>query len=166
MACDAVIPTAAGKKRADELSALVPDQGWQRLSCADGSMTGPSSGTTSPDHHLLVRRPLVPDEKGGLELAYAPPAFVTDENGRDRIPLTAAESRRLFSLHVPVTHPDSFRQRWSDWRRYRRAAARKSHYTGGFSNSPEAGSPRAGPACPTSSLLPLSGHGGGDRRGS
>jgi SRSO17 transposase len=75
VSCDAVIPTAAGKKRADELAALVPDQGWQRLSCADGSK-GPRLydwaliGTRSPDHHLLVRRPLVPNEKGDLELAF------------------------------------------------------------------------------------------------
>jgi SRSO17 transposase len=75
VSCDAVIPTAAGKKRAGELAALVPDQGWQRLSCADGSK-GPRLydwaliGTRSPDHHLLVRRPLVPNEKGDLELAF------------------------------------------------------------------------------------------------
>jgi SRSO17 transposase len=75
VSCDAVIPTAAGKKRADELAALVPDQGWQRLSCADGSK-GPRLydwaliGARSPDHRLLVRRPLVPDEKGDLELAF------------------------------------------------------------------------------------------------
>ena len=36
---------------------------------------------------------------------YAPPAFVTDENGRDLIPLTAAEARRLFNLHTRVTRP-------------------------------------------------------------
>jgi SRSO17 transposase len=75
VSCDAVIPAAAGKKRADELAALVPDRGWQRLSCADGSK-GPRLydwaliGTKSPDHHLLVRRPLVPNEKGDLELAF------------------------------------------------------------------------------------------------
>ena len=52
VSCDAVIPTAAGKKRADELAALVPG-GWQRLSCADGSK-GPRlydwalAGTRSP----------------------------------------------------------------------------------------------------------------------
>jgi hypothetical protein len=75
VSCDAVISTAAGSKRADELAALVPDQGWQRLSCADGSK-GPRLddwaliGTTSPDCHLLVRRPLVPNEKGDLELAF------------------------------------------------------------------------------------------------
>ena len=75
VSCDAVIPTAAGKKRADELAALVPGQGWQRLSCADGSK-GPRlydwalAGTRSPGQHLLVRRPLVPNEKGDLELAF------------------------------------------------------------------------------------------------
>ena len=49
--------------------------GWQRLSCADGSK-GPRLydwaliGTRSPGHCLLVRRPLVPNEKGDLELAF------------------------------------------------------------------------------------------------
>jgi SRSO17 transposase len=37
VSCDAMIATAAGKKRADGLAALVPAAGWQRLSCADGS---------------------------------------------------------------------------------------------------------------------------------
>ena len=59
---------------------------------------------------------------------YAPPAFVTGENGRDLIPLTAAESRLLFNLHVHVTRPRAFHQQWSGWRRYRQAAARKCHY--------------------------------------
>ena len=75
VACNAMIPTAAGSKRADELAALVPDAGWQRLSCADGSK-GPRLydwaliGTKSPQHHLLVRRSLTPDEKGEFELAF------------------------------------------------------------------------------------------------
>ena len=59
---------------------------------------------------------------------YIPPPFITDRTGRDLIPLTSAEARRLFNLHVPVTRPRAFRQQWSDWRRYRQAAARKSHY--------------------------------------
>jgi hypothetical protein len=72
---DAMITTAAGKKRADELAALVPGVGWQRLSCADGSK-GPRLydwaliGTKSPQHHLLVRRSLQPGERGVLELAF------------------------------------------------------------------------------------------------
>lgn len=59
---------------------------------------------------------------------YAPPAFITDETGRDLIPLTAAEARRLFNLHTNVIWPREFHQHWSDWRRRRQAAARKSHY--------------------------------------
>ena len=59
---------------------------------------------------------------------YAPPPFITDENGRDLIPLTAAEARRLFNLHTRVTRPEAFHEQWSGWRRYRQAAARKSHY--------------------------------------
>ena len=31
-------------------------------------------------------------------------------------------------LDIPVTRPREFRRQWSDWRRYRQAAARKSHY--------------------------------------
>lgn len=53
---------------------------------------------------------------------------MTDETGRDLIPLTTAESRRQFNLHVRVTRPPAFHQQWSRWRRYRQAAARKSHY--------------------------------------
>ena len=59
---------------------------------------------------------------------YAPPAFITDETGRELIPLTAAETRRLFNLHTRVTWPAAFHKNWSDWRRYRQASARKSHY--------------------------------------
>ena len=42
--------------------------------------------------------------------------------------LTAAETRRLFNLNTRVTRPGAFHQYWSDWRRYRQASARKSHY--------------------------------------
>jgi hypothetical protein len=57
---------------------------------------------------------------------YAPPAFVKVGNGRDLIPFTAAEARRLFSH--PLHPARRNRQRWSGWRRRRQAAARKSHY--------------------------------------
>jgi SRSO17 transposase len=73
--CSEAIATAAGSRRADELAALVPAGGWQRLSCADGSK-GPRLydwalvATKSPRHHLLVRRSLQPNEKGVLELAF------------------------------------------------------------------------------------------------
>jgi SRSO17 transposase len=75
VACNEMITVPAGRFRADELAALVPAGGWQRLSCADGSK-GPRlydwalAGTTSPGHQLLVRRSLAPGEKGDLELAY------------------------------------------------------------------------------------------------
>jgi hypothetical protein len=59
---------------------------------------------------------------------YAPPKFVKDETGRDLIPLTAAEARRLFNLHTQAARPPGFHERWSGWRRRRQAAARKSHY--------------------------------------
>ena len=51
-----------------------------------------------------------------------------DETGRDLIPLTAAEARRLFNLHTRVTRPLGYHERWSAWRRRHQAAARKSHY--------------------------------------
>jgi hypothetical protein len=53
---------------------------------------------------------------------------IMDETGRDLIPLTAAEGRRLFNLHTRVIRPAAFHQHWSDWRRYRHVGARKSHY--------------------------------------
>jgi SRSO17 transposase len=73
--CSEMILTAAGKKRADKLAALVPGGGWQRLSCADGSKGArlydwALVAAKSPQHHLLVRRSLQPNEKGVLELAF------------------------------------------------------------------------------------------------
>jgi hypothetical protein len=44
------------------------------------------------------------------------------------IPLTAAETRRLFNLLHQGHPPGAFHERWSDWRRRRQARARKSHY--------------------------------------
>ena len=76
VACNDVVPVAAGGMRADDAAALVPKDGWQRLSCADGSkgprlydwaLIGTAEG---PGHHLLVRRSLQPGEKGQLELAF------------------------------------------------------------------------------------------------
>src|SRR6202167_3037527 len=37
VACDEMIATAAGPRRADALSGLAPRDAWQRISCADGS---------------------------------------------------------------------------------------------------------------------------------
>src|SRR5258706_9447642 len=75
VACSEMITVRAGSRRADELAALVPQDGWQRLSCADGSK-GPRLydwaliGTASADRQLLVRRSLALNEKGELELAF------------------------------------------------------------------------------------------------
>jgi SRSO17 transposase len=75
-ACSDVVAMAAGGMRADDAAALVPGQGWQRLSCADGSkgprlydwaLIGTAEG---PGHHLLIRRSLAPGEKGQLEVAF------------------------------------------------------------------------------------------------
>jgi hypothetical protein len=83
-ACSDIVAMAAGRMRADEAAALVPHDGWQRLSYADGSrgprlcdwaLIGTAEG---PGHHLLVRRCLQPGGKGTLELAFfrcwSPPA--------------------------------------------------------------------------------------------
>ncbi len=73
--CSQPVTTAAGKLRADLLAARVPGDGWQVLSCGDGSK-GPRLygwallATASSDRQLLVRRSLTPGEKGTLELAY------------------------------------------------------------------------------------------------
>ena len=75
VACNAMIATKAGPRRADELAAMAPDGAWRRISCADGSK-GPRLydwaliGTDRDDRHLMVRRSLQPGEKGGLELAF------------------------------------------------------------------------------------------------
>jgi SRSO17 transposase len=75
VACSEMVTTAAGRFRADELAALAPASGWQRLSCADGSK-GPRLydwaliGTAASGRQLLVRRSLAPGEKGELELAF------------------------------------------------------------------------------------------------
>jgi SRSO17 transposase len=64
-----------GKKRVDELTRLVPVDGWQRLSCGNGSK-GPRLydwaliDTTTTAHQILVRRGLTPNGKGELELAF------------------------------------------------------------------------------------------------
>jgi SRSO17 transposase len=75
VACNAMIETRAGPKRADELAGLVPAGAWERLSCADGSK-GPRLydwalvASAGGDHWLLVRRSLQPGEKGEIELAF------------------------------------------------------------------------------------------------
>ena len=73
--CSQLIETAAGKRRADELAALVPHEAWQRLSCGDGSK-GPRMfdwalvATAGPQRHLMIRRSLHPGETGKIEIAY------------------------------------------------------------------------------------------------
>src|SRR5258708_17327731 len=70
-----MITVAAGGRRADELAARVRAEGWQGVSCAEGSK-GPRLydwaliEAASPGHWLMARRSLAPGEKGQLELAY------------------------------------------------------------------------------------------------
>ncbi len=59
---------------------------------------------------------------------YSPPPVITDEYGHELIPLTAAETRRLFTLHTTVTRPKAYHEYWSSWRRRHQARARHSHY--------------------------------------
>jgi hypothetical protein len=48
-ACSDVVPLAIGGMRAGEALSLVPEDGWQRLSCADGSKgRGSMTGRSSP----------------------------------------------------------------------------------------------------------------------
>jgi hypothetical protein len=63
----------------------------------------PASGNARP--HPLKRGPDACGQAFRPPRTYAPPAFITDETGRDLIPLTAAEARRLFNLHTRVTRP-------------------------------------------------------------
>jgi hypothetical protein len=44
------------------------------------------------------------------------------------IPLTTAETRRLFCLHTRVTWPTAHHEHWSRWRRRHQASARQFHY--------------------------------------
>jgi len=96
-----------------------------------------------PRHHRNRRNPSLPAEtlkEGPLKRrpercgkffarrTYSPPAFITAETGRDLIPLTAAEARRLFNLHTRTARPAAFHEQWSGLRRRRQAAARKSPY--------------------------------------
>jgi SRSO17 transposase len=73
--CSEMITVPAGARRADDLAALVPREGWQRLSCAGGSK-GPRLydwaliEAADSGHWLLARRSLQPGEKGQLELAF------------------------------------------------------------------------------------------------
>ena len=110
-ACREIIPMAAGRMRADEVAGLVPRDGWQRLSCADGSK-GPRLydwaliGTAAPGHCLLIRRSIAPGEKGQLELAF----FRCWSPGPVTLPeLVAVAGRALGSRGRPPLAPVKLR---------------------------------------------------------
>ena len=94
----------------------------------------PARGPAGPGQRRRQRRPLKrgPDACGQrLRPAedICPAGVHKDETGRDLIPLTAAEARRLFNLYTRTARPGpAFHEHWSRWRRRRQAAARKSHY--------------------------------------
>ena len=60
---------------------------------------------------------------------YSPPPLITGRNGELLIPLTAAETRRLFCLYTRAARPGAFHEHWSRWRRRHQATARQCHYT-------------------------------------
>lgn len=60
--------------------------------------------------------------------------MITDENGEEMIPLTAAETRRLFNLYTRVTRQERYHERWSGWRRRHQARARRFHYQRGINS--------------------------------
>ena len=50
------------------------------------------------------------------------------KTARMLIPLTAAETRRLFYLYTRATRPEAYHEHWSRWRRRHQARARRFHY--------------------------------------
>jgi SRSO17 transposase len=84
---DFKVPTAAGPIRADALAAKkIPRRAWNRLSCGQGAK-GPRRydwaqvATSSPRHHLLIRRSLADPTDLAFFYAYVPegrPAALTD----------------------------------------------------------------------------------------
>ena len=172
VACDQMIATAAGTRRADALAALVPAGG-----VAAAELRGRVQGAKNKaglDHYQVrlyrawyrhitlsmlacaflavcarAPRPAPPrpppasadagrerGKKGAAPCGqvfapprtYSPPPVITDEYGHELIPLTAAETRRLFTLHTAVTRPTAYHEYWSCWRRRHQAGARHSHY--------------------------------------
>jgi len=53
---------------------------------------------------------------------------MTGSNGKELIPLTVGEARRLFNLHASITRPVAYHESWSGWRRRHQARARRCHY--------------------------------------
>jgi hypothetical protein len=64
---------------------------------------GPPAASGNDRAPTLIRGPAPCGQRFAPPRTYAPPAFVTDETGRDLISLTAAEARHLFNLHTRVT---------------------------------------------------------------
>jgi SRSO17 transposase len=79
ISCDQRFSTPTGRMRADELAALAPRQGWQRLSAGAGSkgdrlydwlLTDPGTDT----HHLLVRRSISKPDELAYYIVHSPTA--------------------------------------------------------------------------------------------
>jgi SRSO17 transposase len=83
VACDHQVRTAAGKLRVDALAGMVPQQGWQRLSCGDGAK-GPRlydwglidtvevpGGADSP-RQVLIRRSVADPDAMAYFVCHAP----------------------------------------------------------------------------------------------
>ena len=71
-------------------------------------------GPVPPDRRLAAQTTASPLKRGPAACGqtfspprtYSPPQVITDENGEEMIPLTAAETRRLFNLYTRVTRPE------------------------------------------------------------
>jgi hypothetical protein len=111
---------------------------------AQGNTKRPSG---SGSQRQAVKRALIPRKHGH----YGQPATIIPEPQApgSRVPQQAQEPQPATAPHLPLdfladattprgtvavnlytraSHPDAFHEHWSRWRRYRQAAARKSHY--------------------------------------
>ncbi len=78
----------------------------------------PSLSACRPRPGRIAQGPRSALEAFAPPRTYAPPAFVTGQNGRDLIPLTTGEARRLFNLGTSVIRPRAFHEQWAECRRY------------------------------------------------
>jgi SRSO17 transposase len=75
--CSQEFSTAVGRRRADALVALLPDDAWRTMSCGQGAK-GPRLydwaliGTTSPAHRLLVRRSITHPSQLAYFICHSP----------------------------------------------------------------------------------------------
>jgi hypothetical protein len=76
----------------------------------------------------VKRHPRACGQRFAPPRTYSPPPAMTGSNGKELIPLTVSEARRLFNLHASTTRPVTHHESWSDWRRRHQVGARKWRY--------------------------------------